>query len=73
MEVVPDRISLLSEQVQERFNDPPKVVGRVAVGNQEDCDSGIVLNGVDAVGAAGVMLTGMVAQRLEQRFTDACD
>lgn len=71
MEVVPGRISLLPQQVQERFNDAPEIAGRVAVGNQEDCDSRIVFNGVDAVGGAGVMLTGMIAQRLEQRFTDA--
>lgn len=47
----------------------PEVVRGVAVGDQEDRDCGVVLGGVDAVGAAGVVFLSVGGQRLEQGFT----
>lgn len=48
----------------------PEVVGRVAVGNEQDGDGGVVLDWVHAVRAAGVVLAGVDAERLDQGFAE---
>lgn len=47
----------------------PEIIGRVSVRDQEDGDGGIILDGVDAVRAVGVVFTSMSTERFEERFT----
>lgn len=47
----------------------PEIVGRVAVCNQKNGDGRVILDGIDTVGAVGVMFTSVDGQRLEERFT----
>lgn len=44
----------------------PEIIGRVSVRDQEDGDGGIILDGVDAVGAVGVVFTSMSTERFEE-------
>lgn len=47
----------------------PEIIRGVSVCDQEDGDSGVILDGVDGVGAVRVVFTSMSTERFEERFT----
>ena len=47
----------------------PEVVWRVAISDQDNGDSGIVLNGIDSVGGARVVFLGMRREGSKERFS----
>lgn len=46
----------------------PKVVRRVSVSDQDDGHGGVVLDGEDPVGRAGIVFFRMSGERFEERF-----
>lgn len=49
--------------------DLPEIIRRVAVSNQDNCNCGIVLDGIDAIGRARVVLLGMRREGSKKRFS----